>query len=179
VLDAALLNVNGSLHASLTIMNAGPIEALDSYDIHREGSTPAILRVMAAMEAERIALRGRLGYGPPHWSIMDYYEHRDWFYGVRGRQLVQRQSVWDEKISLTGRYIEEDVRFGLALWHSLGKRFGMDTPLADAFLHVAGAMNGVDYIATGQSLEYFGLTKLSLPQLRQLLRDGAGPLDVW
>src|SRR5712691_256952 len=115
-LDSALLNVNGALHASLTIMNAGPIESMEAFDIHREGSTPAILRVMAALEGERIALRKALGYPPPHWPIMDYYAHRDWLYGVRGRQLVEQQSVWHEKIDLRGRYVEEDVRFGLALW---------------------------------------------------------------
>ncbi|HLG70149.1 MAG TPA: NAD/NADP octopine/nopaline dehydrogenase family protein [Chloroflexota bacterium] len=76
-LDAALLNVNGALHASLTIMNAGPIEGMDSFDIHRQGSTPAILRVMAALEGERIALRERLGYRPPHWPIMDCRRRSD------------------------------------------------------------------------------------------------------
>jgi opine dehydrogenase len=171
-LDAALLNVNGALHASLTIMNAGPIEGMDTYDIHRKGSTPAILRVMAALESERIAVRERLGYGPPHWPIMDYYQHKDWFYGVRGRRLVQEHSVWREKISFSGRYIEEDVRYGLALWRSLGRKFGVPTPLSEAFLHIAGAMNGQDYIAGGQSLERLGLGDLSLDELKALLREG-------
>ncbi|HLQ35401.1 MAG TPA: NAD/NADP octopine/nopaline dehydrogenase family protein [Chloroflexota bacterium] len=171
-LDSALLNVNGALHASLTIMNAGPIESMEAFDIHREGSTPAILRVMAALEGERIALRKALGYPPPHWPIMDYYAHRDWLYGVRGRQLVEQQSVWHEKIDLRGRYVEEDVRFGLALWESLGRKLGVPTPLSEAFLHIAGAMNGADYIASGQSLEKLGLAELSLPQLKALLREG-------
>ncbi|MFI5266668.1 MAG: NAD/NADP octopine/nopaline dehydrogenase family protein [Chloroflexota bacterium] len=171
-LDAALLNVNGALHASLTIMNAGPIESKPAYDIHREGSTPAILRVMAALEGERIALRQALTYPPPHWSIMDYYAHKDWLYGVRGRQLVQEQSVWHEKIDFRGRYIEEDVRFGLALWRSLGRKLGVPTPLSDAFLHIAGAMNGADYAATGQSLARLGLADLEAPALKSLLKHG-------
>lgn len=171
-LDAALLNVNGALHSSLTIMNAGPIEAMEAYDIHREGSTPAILRVMAALEGERIALREALGYGPPHWPIMDYYEHKDWLYGVRGRQLVQQQSVWHEKISLTGRYVEEDVQFGLSLWVSLGRELGVPTPLSEAFLQVAGAMNGRDYAQTGQSLDRLGLRGLGVPALKSLLKTG-------
>ena len=172
VLDAALLNVNGALHASLTIMNAGPIEALDVYDIHREGSTSAILRVMAAMERERIALREALGYGPPHWSIMDYYDHQEWLYGVRGRQMVEQHSVWREKVPLTGRYIEEDVRFGLSLWSSLGRSYGVPTPLADAFIQIAGAMNGRDYVASGLTLEKLDLEHLSVVQLKERLRGG-------
>ncbi|HEX6510713.1 MAG TPA: NAD/NADP octopine/nopaline dehydrogenase family protein [Chloroflexota bacterium] len=171
-LDAALLNVNGALHASLTIMNAGPIEALEAWDIHREGSTPGVLRVMAALDGERIALREALGYPPPYWSIMDYYAHRDWLYGLRGRQLVEQQSVWHEKIDLRGRYIEEDVRFGLALWRSLGRKLGVPTPLTDAFLHIAGAMNGVDYVESGQSLEKLGLAQMSAGEIQELLLNG-------
>jgi opine dehydrogenase len=171
-LDAALLNANGALHASLTIMNAGPIEGTEAYDIHREGSTPAILRVMAALEGERIALREALGYPPPHWPIMDYYEHKDWLYGVRGRELVQRQSVWHEKIDFGGRYIEEDVRYGLALWRSIGLAVGVATPLSEAFLHIAGAMNGVDYVRAGQSLEKLGLAGLGVTAMKELLRLG-------
>ena len=172
VLDAALLNVNGALHASLTIMNAGPIESLPAWDIHREGSTPAILRVMAGLEAERIALREALGYPPPHWPILDYYAHKDWLYGVRGRQQVQEQSVWHEKIDLRGRYVEEDVRFGLSLWRSLGHKLGVPTPLSEAFLHIAGAMNGADYARDGQSLEKLRLAELDVPALKALLRRG-------
>ncbi|MHB8618579.1 MAG: NAD/NADP octopine/nopaline dehydrogenase family protein [Chloroflexota bacterium] len=171
-LDAALLNVNGALHSTLTIMNAGPIEGMDAYDIHREGSTPAVLRVMEALEGERIALRESLGYAAPHWPIVDYYAHRDWLYGVRGRELVQRQSVWHEKVSFTGRYIVEDVQCGLALWISLGRAFGVPTPLAQAFLNIAGAMNGADYLGTGRSLERLGLAGMSRQELQSLLRDG-------
>lgn len=171
-LDAALLNVNGALHASLTIMNAGPIEAMPAYDIHREGSTPGILRVMAALEGERVALREALGYPPPHWSIMDYYAHKDWLYGVRGRQQVQQQSVWHEKIDFRGRYLEEDVRYGLALWRSLGRKLGVPTPLTEAFLAIASAVNGLDYVREGQSLEKLGLAGMDVGALKGLLVNG-------
>jgi opine dehydrogenase len=82
VLSAALLNSNGSLHSPLVLLNAGPIERLGAYDIHVEGTTPGVRRVIAALDAERIALRDALGYPPPHWPLTDYHADADWFYGV-------------------------------------------------------------------------------------------------
>jgi opine dehydrogenase len=157
VLDAALLNSNGSLHAPLVLLNAGPIDRLREYDIHVEGTTPGVLRVIEALDGERISLRETLGYGPPHWPLLDYYRDADWFYGPGAFSRVQRRSVWREKIDFGHRYLAEDVACGLALWASLGRAAGCPLPLTEAFLRLAHALTGVDYYATGRTLESVGL----------------------
>jgi len=168
VLSAALLNSNGSLHAPLVILNAGPIDR-GPYDIHVEGTTAAVKRVIESTDAERIALRERLGYGPPHWPLMDYYSDADWFYGPGAFTGVQRRSVWREHLPFEHRYITEDVAIGLALWASLGRSVGMPTPMADAFLALASAINQVDYSRTGRTLESLGLAGLDASDLRARL----------
>ncbi|HYW26796.1 MAG TPA: NAD/NADP octopine/nopaline dehydrogenase family protein [Terriglobales bacterium] len=165
VLSAALLNSNGSLHAPLVLLNAGPVERLGAYDIHNEGTTPGIRRVIAALDAERIALREALGYRGPHWPLSDYYDDADWFYGPGAYSRVQTRSVWREKIGFDHRYVAEDVGCGLALWASLGRALGVATPLVDAFLHQFAALTGVDWYASGRTLESLGLT---LEDLRRL-----------
>lgn len=153
VLSAALLNSNGSLHTPLVVMNAGPIEREGAYDIHVEGTTPGIKRVIAALDGERIALRRALGYGSADWPLMDYYADRDWFYGPGAFSRVQRTSVWREKIGFDHRYVSEDVTCGLALWASVGRYCGTPTPLTDGFLRVVSALTGIDHYATGRTLE--------------------------
>jgi opine dehydrogenase len=165
VLSAALLNSNGALHAPLVLLNAGPIERLGAYDIHVEGTTPGLIRVIAALDAERIALREALGYRAPHWPLTDYYRDADWFYGPGAFSRVQTRSVWREKIGLDHRYVAEDVGCGLALWASLGRALAVSTPLTDAFLHQYGALTGVDWYATGRTLDSLGLTREDLRRL--------------
>jgi len=112
-LDAALLNSNGALHAPLVLMSAAPIERLGAYDIHVEGTTPAVQRVMGALDSERIALRRALGYSVPDWPLMDYYADADWLYGPGAFSTVQRSSVWREPLGFDHRYLVEDVGLGV------------------------------------------------------------------
>jgi hypothetical protein len=42
-------------------------------------------------------------------------------------------------------------------------------------MRVAGAINGVDYQATGQSLARLGWADLSVAQIKSLLEDGFAP----
>jgi opine dehydrogenase len=165
-LDAALLNSNGALHAPLVLMNAAPIERLGAYDIHVEGTTPALQRVMAALDGERIALRRALGYGAPDWPLPDYYADLDWLYGPGAFSTVQRKSVWREPLGFDHRYLVEDVEIGLVLWSSLGGALGVPTPLSDAFIELAGAVLGRDLRGTGRTLESLGLGGLDAAALR-------------
>jgi len=165
VLSAALLNSNGSLHTPLVVLNAAPIERLGAYDIHVEGTTLGVKRVIAALDEERIALREALGYRTAHWPLMDYYRDADWFYGPGAFSRVQRDSVWREKIDFEHRYVAEDVGCGLVLWSSLGRALGVATPLTDAFISIASALTGVDWYAKGRTLESLGLTRDSLRHL--------------
>lgn len=172
-LSAGLLNFDGALHAPLVLMNAGSIENLPEFDIHVEGNPPSVVRVSVALDEERIALREALGYRPPHWPLGDLYSRvGETFYGVITREGIERDSVWREKIDFDHRYVHEDIGCGLALWSSLGRRLGVPTPLADAFLALASAVNGVDYARAGRTLENLGLADAPLEQVKEWLRHG-------
>ena len=54
-------------------MNAGPIEHFGRWDIHKEGTQPAIRRVTDQLDAERIAVREALGYAAPHFPLANHY----------------------------------------------------------------------------------------------------------
>src|SRR5262249_5659599 len=50
-LSAALMNAGPIIHPPLIVMNAGPIEHFERWDIHKEGTQPAIRRVTDALDA--------------------------------------------------------------------------------------------------------------------------------
>ena len=173
VLDVALLNFDPALHAPLVVMNAGPIEKLPEFDIHTQGNPPSVVSVSLALDEERRAIRRALGYGGHDWPLADLYSRRgETFYGVLTEERMSKQSVWSEKIDFAHRYVEEDIGYGLALWSSLGKWLGVETPLADAFLRLASLINSVDYAVEGRTLERLGLAGLTVEELKTGLRDG-------
>ncbi len=167
-LSAALLNSNGALHAPLVLLNAGPLDR-GEYDIHVEGTTPAVRRVVDAVDRERIGLRRALGYAPPDWPLRDYYADADWFYGPGAFSMVQRRSVWRERLPFEHRYLVEDVGVGLVLWSSLGRALGLPTPLSDGCIALASAVLGRDLRATGRTLASLGLGGLDARAIRETL----------
>ena len=92
-LSAALMNAGPIIHPPLIIMNAGPLEHFPAWDIHNEGTQPAIRRTTDALDNERIAIREKLGYGPPHFPLRDHYakEGDEWMYGRAAHERLDRQ----------------------------------------------------------------------------------------
>ena len=51
-LSGALMNAGPIIHPPLILMNAGPLEHFEAWDIHNEGTQPAIRRVTDALDGE-------------------------------------------------------------------------------------------------------------------------------
>ena len=147
-LSAALMNAGPIIHPPLITMNAGPLEHFPRWDIHKEGTQPAIRRVTDALDAERIAVREALGYAAPHFPLADHYASTgpEWMYGRGSHDRLTDSGDWRENIILTEhRYMREDVALGLSLLCDAGRAAGVPTPLAAAFLAIGGAICGEDF----------------------------------
>jgi opine dehydrogenase len=174
-LSAALMNAGPIIHPPLIIMNAGPLAHFERWDIHKEGTQPAIRRVTDALDGERIALREALGYGAPHFPLADHYAGagEEWMYGRGSHDRLTDSGDWREHIVLTRhRYMLEDTRLGLAFLTSVAALAGVATPLARAFLAIGSAICAEDFAATGRTLAGMGLGHLDVCSLQRLLRVG-------
>ncbi|WP_439369514.1 NAD/NADP octopine/nopaline dehydrogenase family protein [Bradyrhizobium sp. DASA03120] len=174
-LSGALMNAGPIIHPPLIVMNAGPIEHFERWDIHKEGTQAAIRRVTDALDAERIAVREALGYGAPHYPLAHHYakDGEIWMYGRGSHDRLTDSGDWRERIVLTEhRYMREDLRLGLSLLVSVATLAGVATPLAKAFLAVGGAVCGEDFGRGGRTLDTLGLGSLSKAELQTLLRNG-------
>ena len=175
-LSAALMNAGPIIHPPLILMNAGPLEHFERWDIHNEGTQPSIRRVTDALDAERVAARQALGYKPPHFPLADHYRQDgdEWMYGRRVHQKLTDSKDWRERIVLTEhRYMREDVECGLAFLVSVCEWAGVPCPVARGLLALGSAVVGRDLRATGRTLESLDLAKLSTAALQHLLRTGA------
>ncbi len=175
VLSAALMNAGPIIHPPLILMNAGPLEHFERWDIHNEGTQPAIRRVTDALDEERIALREALGYAPYHYPLRDHYTSDKWMYGDAHDRLTE-SGDWREHIDLRShRYMREDVAFGLAFLVSAARWAGVAAPVASGLLAIASAALGEElYRDSPRTLESLGLSQLKRDEMRRLLREGLG-----
>jgi opine dehydrogenase len=174
-LSGALMNAGPIIHPPLIVMNAGPLEHFERWDIHNEGTQPAVRRVTDALDAERIRIREALGYGAPHFPLADHYVKTgpEWMYGRGSHEKVTESGDWRERILLREhRYMVEDTRMGLAFLASVARLARVETPLIDAFMAIGGAICGEDFFKTGRTLAGLGLGHLDRDGLQALLREG-------
>jgi opine dehydrogenase len=177
-LSGALMNAGPIIHPPLIVMNAGPIEHFERWDIHKEGTQPSIRRVTDALDAERIAVREALGYGAPHFPLANHYatEGEIWMYGRGSHDRLTDSGDWRERLVLTGhRYMREDLRIGLSFLISTAELTSVATPLARSFLSIGGAICGEDFWASGRTLTSLGFGHLDRHGLQALLREGFRP----
>jgi opine dehydrogenase len=177
-LSGALMNAGPIIHPPLIVMNAGPIEHFERWDIHKEGTQAAIRRVTSALDAERIAVREALGYGAPHFPLAHHYatDGEIWMYGRGSHDRLTDSGDWRERIVLTEhRYMQEDLRLGLSLLVSVAELADVATPLARSFLAIGGTICGEDFANSGRTLASLGLGGLHRAELQTLLREGFGP----
>ena len=172
-LSGALMNAGPIIHPPLILMNAGPIEHFDKWDIHNEGTQPAIRRTHTALDNERIAIREKLGYGAPHFPLADHYETSDWMYGNLAHDKLVGSGDWHETLDLKNhRYMTEDVGMGLAFLVSVGDWAGVPCPTAAGLLAIAGAVAERDFRAEGRTMERLGLAGRDRADVQAMLRDG-------
>ena len=171
-LSAALMNAGPIIHPPLIFMNAGPLEHFERWDIHKEGTQPAIRRVTDALDAERIAAREALGYRAPHFPLADHYraDGDEWMYGRRVHKKLTDSGDWRERIVLAEhRYMREDVALGLALLVSVCEWAGVACPVARGLLAIGSAVLGRDLRATGRTLENLRLARMTHDELKRAL----------
>ena len=174
-LDGALMNAGPIIHPPLIIMNAGPLEHFDAWDIHNEGTQPSIRKVTDALDKERVRLREALGYGEPHFPLANHYSDNDeeWMYGNSSHKKLTDSGDWRECIDLRShRYMQEDTALGLSFMLSLANWIGLDLPITQGLLAIASAITGENLFTSERTFEKLGLKELSRNKLNLRLTEG-------
>ncbi len=174
-LSGALMNAGPIIHPPLILMNAGPMEHFERWDIHNEGTQASIRRVTDTLDGERIAIREAFGYAPPHFPLADHYrpDGDEWMYGNAAHERLTDSGDWREHIDLkTHRYMIEDVELGLALLVSCAGYLGLDAPISRGMLAMGSAITGRNFLETGRTLENLGVADMDRAALAELLYEG-------
>lgn len=179
VLHSAFLNINAIEHPPQALLNVGWLEHTQGdYLFYFEGTTPSVGRVIDILDAERVAVARALGL-----RTVDFYEIF-WKAGYTTESAARSRSAYrclQESApnrwvkgpkSLDHRYIHEDVGYGLVPMAEFGRMAGVPTPLMDALIQIASAVNGIDYRREGLTLSRMGLEGLRPADLDRFLYQG-------
>ena len=66
----------------------------------------------------------------------------------------------------------EDVPVGCHIYHELGKKFGVKTPVIDSMITLGSVMTGKDFYKNGLTLEDLGIAHMDKEQLLDYLNNG-------
>lgn len=179
VIETGLANMNSVFHPPGMIMNAGWIEhSRGDFLFYKEGITPAIGRVTAMVDAERIAIAE--AFGVPYVSFLQAFHD----FGLTSAEAldsgdISRACIESEPNatikappSLHHRYIEEDVGCGLVAIATLGRIADVATPTIDSLIQLAGIALGTDFRVTGLTRDRLGITAQTVDQLIRFAHDG-------
>lgn len=160
--DAALANWGPVIHPPLIVHNLGAIQSLgERFDIHAEGTSPAVRRAVLALDDERAAVRARCELPGETWPISTHYDRSPLgMYPPDGHDRLIASNLWRETIDLDHRYIWEDIACGLVLNSSIGAAVGVDMPQTSATLTLLATALGVDWATSGRTLESLGIDDL-------------------
>jgi opine dehydrogenase len=177
VLETGLGNLNAVFHPPGMLMNAGWLER-SGFLFYREGFTPAVGRVTAAVDAERMAVAKALGI--PATAFLDLFceaglttkEARDAGDIARACEESAPNRTIKAPPRLDHRYIHEDVGYGLVPMAALGRLAGVATPTMDALVQLASIALGIDYARDGLTLERLGLAGKSPAEIVRFAQQG-------
>jgi len=171
VLEVSLENLNPLFHPAITLLNTGELERTPAdFAFYRDGCTPAVGRVIDALDRERLAVGAALGL--PDLISAAGWLHR--YYGAKGDTAYEAiQSCpayadfrWPAKTAL--RYVAEDVPYSFVPLVSIAQQIGVATPVTRGLIDLCGAAFATDYWAEGPDAAQLGLAGLDAAGIQKL-----------
>ena len=167
VLQTILQNGNNVIHPAVSLLNVGRIESPGDFLFYEEGVTPAVGRLMKAVDEERMAIARGLGLEilsePEAGFVQGYMLEKNYDTGYSkapGFEGINAQTQIDN------RYFTEDVGYGLVMLAGMAKSAGVKTPVMNAIIKVVSVLLEMDFTQEEyQRLRFLGLDGLSRDEM--------------
>ncbi|MBX3070947.1 MAG: NAD/NADP octopine/nopaline dehydrogenase family protein [Thermomicrobiales bacterium] len=159
VLAAGLSAMNPVVHPPGVLLNAGRVEkSRGDFYFYDEGVTPSVVRVIEALDAERLAIGAAFGLEltpvDEAFHVAGFGPAGDLWSVINGSRML---TALRAPGSLDTRWLTEDVPYGLLPWSELARIVSVATPVIDALITLTGALTGHDFRAESRTLDSLGL----------------------
>lgn len=193
MLDIGFSNVNPVIHVPASILGVSSMEnwslvygnAPDSYSMYSHGLCPSICRVQYQFYEEERAIAKAIGIKVPEYSYEMFFSRRSIltqeYMGLnengKDNVVFPLDKPCDEgntgPNTIDHRYITEDIPVGCKIYHDLGVKFGVSTPIIDSMITLGGAMHEKNFFEeTKYDLDYLGIGHMKKEELLAYLYTG-------
>jgi opine dehydrogenase len=173
VLHSGFANMNAVAHVGPMLLSAGWIEhARGSFQFYGDGITQSVARVVATYDDERVKAAAAYGI-----ALAPFREWVGTTYGITSSstydvfQRLQREVYRSSPApaALSHRYLSEDVPCGAVPTASLGRAAGVEMPVHESLVELAGIVHGRDYWNVGRTAERLGLAGKDAAQITDMV----------
>jgi opine dehydrogenase len=165
VLETSLNNVNPVYHCPVMLGNIGRVEVCEEHAFANV-VTPGIVRLIEAVDRERVALADALGVRSS--SFLDWLRERSGRIGEHLDTLIPAVFLPGGASplpnSLEHRFITEDVPFGLVPWVRLGEWLGCEVTTLRSVTQFLDSCTGSDFWRSGLQLADLGISADASPE---------------
>ena len=193
MLDIGFSNVNPVIHVPASILGVSSMEnwslvygnAPDSYSMYSHGLCPSICRVQYQFYEEEKAIAKAIGIEVPEYTYEMFFSRRSIltqeYMGLdkdgKDNVVFPLDKPCDEgntgPNNIDHRYITEDIPVGCKIYHDLGVKFGVPTPIIDTMITLGGAMHEKSFFKeTKYDLDYLGIGNMDKEALLKYLYTG-------
>lgn len=170
VWQTTLQNGNPVIHPAVTLLNTARIDGPGDFRFYEDGITEAVGRLIAAVDAERLAIAAALGFpvlSEPAIGVRQGYMQEE-NYGTGYSRATGFRGILAQG-RLDNRYLTEDVGYSMVFLTDLARRVGVPTPTLDAVIELSGVVLARDFRREGQrTLASLGLGDYGADDLRAL-----------
>jgi opine dehydrogenase len=167
VLQTGINNIGAIFHPTISIFNAGWIEATSGdFQFYLDGVTPTVARLMEVMDRERVTVASAIGVRAVtarEWLKIAYNADGENLYEAIHNQPGYRGI--NAPPTLSHRYLTEDIPMSLVPIASLGNHYGVSVRGMESIIRLACIAHQTDYWRRGRTLERLGIKHLSVSEL--------------
>jgi opine dehydrogenase len=180
-LKLSLENINLYGHPPMMILKAVDVELGEEPYLKSENSR-AVKLLGRAMNRESMAITKAFGVEP--WSQEYLHDVLMYPYWVRRPRDIDRPD-WAKPENqpfeygagrgfnfLKGRYVTEDLPYGLVPISELGESVGVPTPIIDAVIDIGSVIGETDFRKIGRTLKKLGVADMSKAELLNYVNEG-------
>ena len=193
MLDIGFSNVNPVIHVPASVLGVSSMENWSlvygnepgTYSMYSHGLCPSIARVQYQFYEEEKALAAVVGIQIPEYEYEMFFSRRtilsQEYMGLNSEGKDNAVFPLDKPCnegnvgpdSIDHRYFTEHIPVSCKIYHDLGVKFGVPTPVIDSMIVIGGSMHEKDYFKeTKYNLDYLGIGAMNKEQLRNYLYKG-------
>ena len=154
-----------------TLLQRGLIERSVEYHLPlKDALPPSVIRLMEAMERDRIVLGAAFGIDLP--PIKHTFEMGGDTLGEALRLSTEFKTFGYDYKNTTCPYLKEDLYFALPPIVSLARQVNVPVPAMAAVLELFTIIDEIDYLHEGLHVRKMGIHGMTVEEIRHILEDG-------